>query len=181
MSAPDADELAVRARLHRLFNPPPPHTTHSPDPDDWWDRLYTNDEPEPAEGSATPTRPLTLPAQPAAAPPAPPTPASSRNSHRQSLLDAWAGIAPRTRWLIYHGTAAAFGWGLGIVSWATHVTAWIAAGRWVDPQSITCYLLGLGTVALYRRTRCWWWPVAWMAAVPASSIVTGVLLYAPNS
>lgn len=102
-------------------------------------------------------------------------------SPRQSLLDAWDGVAPRTRWLIYHGTAASFGWGLGVVSWATHVTAWIAADRWANPQSITCYVLGLGAVALYRRTRHWWWPVAWMAAVPVSSIVVGVLLYAPNS
>jgi hypothetical protein len=30
---------------------------------------------------------------------------------------------------------------------------------------------------MWRRTRGWWWPVAWLCAVPVSSTVVGVLLY----
>ncbi|MCG0065010.1 hypothetical protein L0F81_17195 [Streptomyces tricolor] len=134
----------------------------------------------PTSSNTTPQPPALAPAQQPQHSPAPPGTAGRRHP-QQSLLDAWAGISPRLRWLVYHGTAAAFGWGLGITGWATSVTAWIAADRWVNPQSITCYALGLGAVALYRRTRGWWWPIAWLAAVPASSIALGVLLYAPNS
>ncbi|MES9522437.1 hypothetical protein [Streptomyces capoamus] len=174
---PDADELAVRNRL-RIFlhgpvpQPQPPAVS---DPDDWWDRLYDDEPTKPGKGST--------PSAPSAAPPTArvKAPASSKPSPRQSLLDAWAGISPRLRWLIYHGTAAALGWGLGLTGWATQCTAWIAADRWANPQSIACYALGLGGVALHRRSRGWWWPVAWLATVPASAIVLGVLLYAPNS
>jgi Na+-translocating ferredoxin:NAD+ oxidoreductase RnfD subunit len=42
------------------------------------------------------------------------------------------------------------------------------------------YAAAGATVLLYRRTRSWWWPVAWLATVPATSTVVGVLLYAPH-
>jgi hypothetical protein len=180
MTAPDADELAVRARLHKLLDAPddpaPASDAPAPDADDWWDDLYAGDEPADEPDGEAPDDEDDTP---------PPTPArtrraSHRPSPRQSLLDAWDGTSPRLRWLIYHGTAAGFGWGLGIVTWSTQVTVWIAADRYADPQSITCYALALAAVALYRRTRHWWWPVAWMTATPICSIVTGVLLYAPN-
>lgn len=170
---PDADELAVRNRLRILLHGTAPHPQPSAasDPDDWWDRLY-DDEPTKLEKGSAPAVPPPHQAK---------APARRRPNPRQSLLDAWAGTSPRLRWLIYHGTTAAFGWALGITGWATSVTAWVAAGRWVNPQSIACYAVGVGAVALYRRTRNWWWPVAWLAAAPASAIVLGVLLYAPNS
>lgn len=182
-----ADELRIRTLLRKrgvgpdAAPPASPVAAPAPAPADWWDRLYADDEPaapaepEPVEESQ--------PAPPVAAQPA--APARTRRPHSprpaQSLLDAWDGVRPRTRWLAYHGTAAGLGWGLGITTWATDTTGWVADGRWVSPESIACYALGAVTVALYRRTRHWWWPVAWLAAVPASSIVLGVLLYAPNS
>jgi hypothetical protein len=187
---PDADEMAVRDRLRAIIDgvsqPDPAPVDEPAEAGDWWDRLYPDDEPDEqpvklTKGRAEPAPAPDPSAQPAPAPAVVTASENALNRRRQSLLDAWDGLTGRTRWLIHHGTAAGFGWGLGIVTWATHVTAWVAADRYSDPQSITCYLIGLGAVALYRRARGWWWPVAWMAAIPVSSIVTGVLLYAPNS
>lgn len=98
-------------------------------------------------------------------------------SPRQSLLDAWDQVPHRLKWLIYHLTAAYLGWSMGLVDWCTSVTAWISTGRSADPQAIFLYAVGAGAFILHRRTRGWWWPVAWIAAVPASSLVVGVLLY----
>ncbi|MFF8953868.1 hypothetical protein ACF09I_34480 [Streptomyces sp. NPDC014940] len=100
-------------------------------------------------------------------------------SRRQSLLDAWDGIRPRTRWLVHHATAAAAGWPLGLVHWASDTAAWYAAGNWTAPSAWVLYGLGLCSLALYRRARTWVWPAAWAAAVPVSSVIAGVLLYAP--
>lgn len=99
---------------------------------------------------------------------------------RQSLVDAWGRVPPRLKWLAYHASAAAFGWWLGWVGWATNTAAWYAAGHWTTPSAWVLYGLGVCTCALYSKTRSWRLPVAWMAAVPVSSLVVGVLLYAPH-
>lgn len=102
---------------------------------------------------------------------------SRPQSPRQSLLEAWDRIPYRLKWLIYHLTAAYMGWSMGLVDWCTSVTAWISAGRSTDPQSIFLYAVGVASFILHHATRQRWWPVAWLAAVPASSLVVGVLLY----
>ena len=163
-----------------------PQRRSSPRMPDWWadkpeqpaSAAPAVEDPEPQDDE--PDLPAAAPAAKAEEP-RPAAPSGPRIAAPQSLLDAWDNTSARLRWLIYHGTSAGLGWGLGLVHWATHVTAWVAADRWTDPQSVACYALALGSVALYRRTRGWWWPVTWMAAVPASSTVLGVLLYAPNS
>jgi len=99
----------------------------------------------------------------------------------QSLLDAWDGIRPRTRWLIHHGTAAAAGWPIGLVDWGSSTAAWFAAGNWTAPSAWVLYGLGLCAISLYRRARTWAWPAAWAAAIPVSSVTAGVLLYAPTT
>lgn len=99
---------------------------------------------------------------------------------RQSLMDAYDRVPYRLKWLGYHATAAYMGWSAGLVDYATSVTAWIADGRTSDPQAWFFYALGSATFLLYRRTRGHWWPVAWCAAVPVTSTVVGVLLYAPT-
>ncbi|UOB09092.1 hypothetical protein MQE23_08505 [Streptomyces sp. HP-A2021] len=101
-------------------------------------------------------------------------------SPRQSLLDAYDRIPPRVKWLAYHASAAYLGWTVGLVDWSTYVTGWIAGTGLVGPQALFWYAAAGATVLVYRRTRRWWWPVAWLAAVPASSVVAGVLLYAPT-
>lgn len=101
-------------------------------------------------------------------------------SPRQSLIEAWDRVPYRLKWLAYHASAAYLGWSAGLVDWVTYVTAWIAATGPAGPQAVFWYCAAGATFLLYRRTRGWWLPVAWLAAVPACSTVLGVLLYAPT-
>lgn len=100
----------------------------------------------------------------------PPTP-------RQSLLEAWAAVPCRLKWLAYHASAAYLGWMVGLVDWVTYVTAWIAHTSLIGPQAIFWYAAAAAAFLLHHATRRRWLPVAWLAAVPASSVVVGVLLY----
>ena len=63
--------------------------------------------------------------------------------------------------------------------WATDTAAWYAAGHWTSLSAWVLYGLGGLLLAVYRRSRTWTWPAAWAATIPVSSIVLGVLLYAP--
>lgn len=222
MSSQGADERRIRNQLIRMGVGPAattPAPTRAQDPsDDWWDKLYADDQPAAPKPARVPsprlpdwwaakpdrlpdpaaaTAPVTAPGTPTVTPPTstvtPPTarpgtpqkqrparPAARRHTPRQSLLDAYANIRPRTRWLIHHATAAAAGWPIGLVDWGTTTAAWYAAGNWFAPSAWVLYGLGLCALALYRRARTWAWPAAWAAAIPVSSTVLGVLLYAPN-
>lgn len=96
---------------------------------------------------------------------------------RQSLIDAWAAVPYRLKWLAYHLAAAYLGWTVGLVDWVTYVTVWIATTGLIGAQAAFWYGAAAATFLLHRRTRHWWWPVAFLAAVPVSSTVVGVLLY----
>jgi hypothetical protein len=176
---------------------PPKPTTR---PRDWLDDILTSPKPEPtpAPAAAKPT-PAPAPQPVSKAPaktkkqkqkqrkgsrPSPDTPRSAFDtrppSPRQSLLDAWAGVPYRLKWLGYHAAAAYLGWSVGLVGYVTYVTTWIAATGF-GPQAIFWCCAGAATFLLHHRTRAWWWPVAWLAAIPATSVVAGVLLYGtPN-
>jgi hypothetical protein len=101
-------------------------------------------------------------------------------SPRQSLLDAWDAVPYRLKWLAYHGSAAYLGWSVGLVGYVTYVTAWIAETGLVGVQATFWYAVAAAAFLLHHRTRRRWWPIAWLAAVPATSTVVGVLLYAPT-
>jgi hypothetical protein len=193
---PGADELRIRTLLRAAGVGPdavPPKPTDRPR--DWLDSIIETDL-APAAEEPTKPEPATAPAPPSARKAKPPKakkkakrpkPGKARtawDSHppalRQSLADAWDNVPYRLKWLAYHGTAACLGWTVGLVDWATYVTAWIADTGPVGPQAVFWYAAAGTTVLLYRRTRSWWWPVAWLAAIPATSTVVGVLLYAPH-
>ena len=174
---------------------PAPPRRPSPRLPDWWrdkPEDLTEQTPDPAAAAAPVTPPVTPPTStppadtvPTAKPDTPPAqpparPAARRHAPPQSLLDAWDSIRPRTRWLIHHATAAAAGWPIGLVGWGSNTAAWFAAGNWTAPSAWVCYGLGIGAITLHRRTRTWFWPVAWAATIPVSSITAGVLLYAPT-
>ena len=158
------------------------------EPDEEFAEEFAEDEPEPSTDEPEPSEEPTD-TGPEPAPTQPPrkrrtTRPAYRNDQphppRQSLLDAYASIPSRVRWLIYHATAATAGWWLGWVDWGTNTAAWYVAGHWTTPSAFALYGLGACLCALYRRSRTWAWPAAWAAAVPVSSIALGVLLYAPT-
>ncbi|MGW5123270.1 hypothetical protein ACWEQ7_04245 [Streptomyces sp. NPDC004069] len=165
----------------------------SPRLPDWWRAKPEHLLEQPTEqaenttANTAPTSPDSAPthADPAAVEAPPDTtqqqPATRKEAQRripqQSLLDAWDGIRPRTRWLLFHAAAATAGWPIGLVDWATDTAAWYAAGHWTSPSAWVLYGLGACTITLYRHARGWAWPVAWAAAIPVSSVVAGVLLY----
>lgn len=189
---PGADERRIAQLLRRNgvgpdaaprpAIPPPPAR-----PRDWLDDIL-NDPPPPPAPAQAPQKPAAAPA-PNPQPKAPKRPKRKPGkakkgkapAPRQSLLDAHANIPPRLRWLTYHATATGAGWWLGWVDWSTSTAAWYAAGHWTSTSAWVLYGLGGVLLALYRRSRAWAWPFAWAAAIPVSSIVVGVLLYAPNS
>ncbi|MFC7983824.1 hypothetical protein [Streptomyces sp. NPDC057336] len=164
-------------------------------PRDWLDDILDSPAPKPP-APTTPSRPAPASQPEAKQPTAKPTPKTKRRkpgkntaqhapltwetSPRQSLADAVDRIPPRLKWLTYHATAAYLGWTVGLVDWVSYVTAWIADTGLIGIQAGLWYATAGGTFLLHRRTRRWWLPVAWLAAVPASSVVVGVLLYAPN-
>lgn len=198
---PGADELRVRAILQARGVGPdavPPKPTERPR--DWLDDILdsapapaeepTAAEPEP-DAPAVPDTPKkerrSRPAKATKKRPKKtrrPKPGAARTawdtrptSPRQSLADAWDNVPPRLKWLAYHASAAYLGWTVGLLGWSTYVTAWIATTGLVGPQAVFWYIAAGLTVLLYRRTRGWWWPVAWLTAVPATSVIAGVLLY----
>lgn len=197
---PGADERRVRALLKQRGVGPdavPPKPTERPR--DWLDDILDSPAPK-AAASTAPPLPAAEPVakQPTGKPaatkakvkqkkkkkrskdPAQHAPLTWETSPRQSLADAYDRVPPRLKWLTYHAAAAYLGWTVGLVDWVSYVTAWIADTGLIGFQAGLWYAAAGGTFLLHRRTRRWWLPVAWLAAVPASSVVVGVLLYAPN-
>mgnify|MGYP001145061151 CR=1 FL=1 len=174
-------------------------------PRDWLDDILDTNTPAPAPPDELAEEPEEPEPEPAPVPAAPATPAKPKKPKakkqkrsrpkrhnpttprsawdsrppdpRQSLLDAWDRVPYRLKWLAYHASAAYLGWSMGLVHWVTYVTAWIADGHLTSPQAVFWYVTGAVVLLLHHRTRSWWRPVAWLAAVPASSTVVGVLLY----
>lgn len=99
---------------------------------------------------------------------------------RRSLLDAYDAIPPRIRWLTVHLSAAAAGYALGWVNWATRSTAWIAGHGALTPTALFLYGVAILCECLRYRTRTWRLPVRWCCAVPIASIVIGAALYGTN-
>lgn len=177
-------------RLYADTPPAAPERRSSPRLPDWWAAKPTTlTAPDPApvpvpDTAPTPAVPTTDTPPTSSNPPTdtPPTqPATQAPARRhappQSLLDAWASIRPRTRWLIHHASAAAAGWPLGLVDWGTDTAAWYADGHWTTPSAWVLYGLGAAAISLHRRARAWAWPIAWAAAIPVSSVSAGLLLY----
>lgn len=203
---PGADELRMRGILRRRgvgYDAEPDAVTPPSDARerDWLDDLLDSNTPTPAEETAEPdteqkSAKPDAPAKPKKPQPGkaqktrkrkrpkrhtPDTPRSAWDNEasdpRQSLLDAWAAIPYRLKWLAYHLAAAYLGWMVGLVGWVTYVTVWIVTTGLIGFQAAFWYVTAAAAFLMHRRTRSWWWPVAFLAAVPASSTVVGVLLY----
>jgi hypothetical protein len=197
---PGADELRIRSLLvARGVGPDAIPPKPAARPRDWLDDILDSnpapavEEPTEPEPAAEPTVEAPVkeqqqrPKKKRAKDGKRPKPGAARTAWdtrppapRQSLTEAWDRVPYRLRWLAYHATAAYLGWSVGLVGWSTYVTAWIADTGPVGPQAFFWYAVAGLTVLIYRRTRGWWTPAAWLAAVPATSTVVGVLLYAPH-
>ncbi|MEV6014714.1 hypothetical protein [Streptomyces sp. NPDC051997] len=191
---PGADEIRIRNILRKNgIGPDAPAPVVPPKPTarprDWLDDILDTPptpkpEPAAAEPAARPAPKPAPPARPKAKKRKAPKPGRARTawdsrppSPRQSLLDAYDRIPYRLKWLAYHASGAYLGWMVGLVDWTTYVTAWIAHTGLVGPQAFLWYAAAACTFLLHHRTRRSWWPVAWLTAVPASSVAAGVLLY----
>ncbi|MFC1410389.1 hypothetical protein ACEZCY_14100 [Streptacidiphilus sp. N1-12] len=108
--------------------------------------------------------------------------ARSRRSPRE-MLSAHSTQRRRFAILVYNGTAAAAGWGIGLVP-AIHT---LIASCAQQTQSTTAgVILGVGIciaigAAVDQRTRHAWAPLAWVCRIPLASAFLALGLYAPNS
>lgn len=113
--------------------------------------------------------------------PGPNTPRGAFDSHpedpKQSLVEAYARIPSKIRWLVYHGTAAAAGYRIGWVDFSTDTTAWIARHGLTHPQALFWYCFALGCALLYRRFSPAYLVFGWACTIPIASVVVGALLY----
>lgn len=96
---------------------------------------------------------------------------------RRSLLDAIAEVPPRIRWLIVHATAAAAGYLLGWVDYATRTTAWLDEHSWLSVNGVFWCCLALACEAMRYRAQRTRLVIRWLAAIPIASIVAGTALY----
>lgn len=197
-ATPGADERRARALLIRALErpTPPPVPPVPPRPDDWWGRLYDEQQDDHA-GTKVPKQRRKATARPAV--PAPETPvwededgddettpaARRRTAHSpgRRIHAAYLDLAPRTRVLLYNGSAAALGWGLGLLSLFEQ---WITACQYDTGHISAALTLGAGItltcgVLIDRRTRHWWGPLPWLCRIPTATAVLAVALYAPAS
>ncbi|MFF9123181.1 hypothetical protein ACF09J_07765 [Streptomyces sp. NPDC014889] len=96
---------------------------------------------------------------------------------RLALVDAYARVPLRIRWLVLHGTAAAAGYRIGWVQFSTRTAAWIADHGLLRPSSLFWYAVAFSCELLRRRFAHRILVARWAAAIPIASIVTGTLLY----
>lgn len=85
--------------------------------------------------------------------------------------------------LVYNGTAAAAGWGIGLVS---GIHALIASCAQQTQSTNAGVILGVGIciaigAAFDQRMRHAWAPLAWACRIPLASAVLALGLFAPNS
>lgn len=165
-AAPDADELALRARLLKAIHRRPP---------------------EPPPGTVTITVPNTPDAQPAwYQGHQPPEQAAAPGVHVTIVPETPAVHPWRARiraWLLYNGTAAAAGWA---VSFTEAIDPYLASARGAGIPA------GIGLL-LVSALPGFWLPyfriippplrpaVAWVCRIPPATILLALTLYTPHT
>ncbi|MBA0051943.1 hypothetical protein E0L36_13870 [Streptomyces sp. AJS327] len=91
-------------------------------------------------------------------------------------------VLVRARWLLYSGPAAGVGWWCGLGP-AVHG---LLADCGADASVGAALIVGTGlcavtAMAVDRRTRGWWPPLAWVCHIPYATCVLALLLYAPGT
>ncbi|MFI0827232.1 hypothetical protein ACH4Q7_22565 [Streptomyces roseolus] len=103
-------------------------------------------------------------------------PAAAR---KKTLLDALTKMAPRTRHLIYNGSALGVGFYMGVPQFVTAEVAYLVAtyDSWTDFYVCLWYAAAVGVWLLDHRSRRWFPIFAWLTRIPLVSMIVGVLLY----
>lgn len=106
-----------------------------------------------------------------------------RHAPARRIQAAYVELAPRTRVLLYNGTAAGAGWVFGLLPLFSD---WITAAQHDTGSIGTALIVGTGLVAatgmlVDRRTRAWWGPLPWICRIPLASALAALALYAPAS
>jgi hypothetical protein len=104
---------------------------------------------------------------------------STRTQSKSSLAEWWTGRSPRSRWLLYNGTALAAGFALGVPQWFTAETAYLDAtyDSWTEFYVCVWYGVAVAIWMFDHKSRRWFPPFALVARIPLISMVVGVLLH----
>lgn len=174
---------------------------------DWWDRLYDPSVGDTASAAEQPPRGWwrTTPQEPEMGPESgvelddaerwvPPSapeqesaPEPSRRGERvgAAVQAATEGlIRPRARRLLFYSApAAGVGWWAGL---GPALRNDVLAACGAEASVGAALFLGAGVCALTymavdRRTRGWWPPLAWVCHIPYATAVAALLLYAPGT
>lgn len=175
------DERRVQHWLRRRGVGPDAHgDTMAANADDWWNKLYDEDDPKaPAEEPAAKDTATSGPNWWAAQPdyyPRPHLPAALTTAPER----ASAALSPKTRGALYNASAAGAGWGLGLYQQCAAALADCGQNYSISGALV----LGVGTCLLVahvwdRRTRHWWAGLAWVARIPLATTIVALALWAP--
>ncbi|MFC8886584.1 hypothetical protein [Streptomyces cinereoruber] len=96
-----------------------------------------------------------------------------------SLVQIWGQTSPKTRHLLYNGTALGIGAWFGVPQWFTAEVAYLDAtyDSWTEPYVCLWYGIAVGIWAIDHRTGRWLPPFALIGRIPLVSMIVGVLLY----
>lgn len=176
--------------------------------DDWWERLYSEDDetpPTPAPEPADPGKPAERADEPDDQDPEEEeqatedadTPRSPRPARwfvpdtgyyppvpgpSQATTKVKSALSPGTRRALYNASAAGVGYWGGLAPALGDVIA--ACGRQASIGAALILGTGICLVIAHvwdRRTRHWWGILAWVARIPLASAITALALYAPAS
>ncbi|MDX2922474.1 hypothetical protein [Streptomyces sp. NE06-03C] len=100
-------------------------------------------------------------------------------ARKQSLVEAFTGLSPKTKHLLYNGTALGAGLYVGVPQFFTAEVAYLAAtyDSWTDFYVVVWYGVAVGILVLDFRTRSWFPLIAWAARIPLVSMIVGALYY----
>jgi hypothetical protein len=87
---------------------------------------------------------------------------------------------PATKWLLYNGSGLAAGLVMGVVSFATDVTASIADSPLPPRENPDSYFWAVGAVLVLsadRAVRRWIFPIRWCVRGVTTSLLIGALLH----
>ncbi|MFJ7592501.1 hypothetical protein ACIQZO_35050 [Streptomyces sp. NPDC097617] len=98
---------------------------------------------------------------------------------KKSLIEAFTEMQPKTKHLLYNGTALGAGFYLGVPQFFTAEVAYLAAtyDSWTDFYVAIWYGVAAGITVLDYRTRGWFPLFSWATRIPLVSMIVGALYY----